>query len=95
MQVIPVVGGVASALLNVLIIFFMSIYLLTDRSGTSPGCCGCCRRAIGGRGREIFVRLDLVMRGWLESTMLAMVFVWLATWLGLTWLGLDEALALG
>ena len=29
-QVIPVVGGVASALLNVLIIFFMSIYLLTD-----------------------------------------------------------------
>ncbi len=35
------------------------------------------------------------MRGWLESTVLAMIFVAVATWAGLTILGLDEALALG
>jgi predicted PurR-regulated permease PerM len=37
----------------------------------------------------------MAMRGWLESTLLAMIFVGVATWIGLTILGLDEALALG
>jgi predicted PurR-regulated permease PerM len=39
--------------------------------------------------------LDLALRGWLESTLLAMVFVGIATWIGLSLLGLAEAAALG
>lgn len=94
-QVIPVVGGVASALLNTLIIIFMSVYLLADPGSHETGLLRLLPPGYRGRGREILERLDKVLRGWLESTVLAMVFVWLATWLGLTLLGLEEALALG
>ncbi len=94
-QVIPFVGGVASALLNTLIVIFMSIYLLTDPASHEAGLLRLLPPGYRQRGREILARLDLVLRGWLESTVLAMVFVGLATWLGLTLLGLDEALALG
>ncbi len=94
-QVVPVLGGVASALLNTLIIVFMSIYLLTDPATHEDGLLRMLPPGYRGRGREILARLDQVMRGWLESTLLAMVFVWLATWIGLTLLGLEEALALG
>lgn len=94
-QVIPVVGGVASTLLNLLIVFFMSIYLLADPGSHEAGLLRLLPPGYRSRGREVLTRLDQVLRGWLESTLLAMVFVWLATWLGLTLLGLHEALALG
>lgn len=94
-QVIPVVGGVASALLNTLIVIFMCIYLLTDPESHEAGLLRLMPPGYRSRGHEILERLDQVLRGWLESTVLAMVFVWLATWVGLTLLGLEEALALG
>ena len=93
--VIPVVGGVASVLLNILIVIFMSMYLLTDPRGHEDGLIRLLPLSYRPRGREIMDRLDMAIRGWLESTLLAMVFVAVATWLGLTLLGLDEALALG
>ncbi|MBZ0299844.1 MAG: AI-2E family transporter [Anaerolineae bacterium] len=93
--VIPVVGGVASVFLNGLIVIFMSMYLLTDPKGHEDGLIRLLPMHYRKRGREIMDRLDLAMRGWLESTLLAMVFVGIATWIGLTVLGLDEALALG
>jgi predicted PurR-regulated permease PerM len=92
--VIPVVGGVASVFLNILILIFMSLYLLTDPRGHEDGLIRLLPIPYRARGREIIDRLDMAMRGWLESTLLAMVFVGVATWLGLTILGLDEALAL-
>ncbi len=92
--VIPVVGGVASVFLNILIVIFMSMYLLTDPKGHEDGLIRLLPIHYRKRGREIMDRLDLSMRGWLESTLLAMVFVGVATWVGLTILGLDEALAL-
>ncbi|MDE0608943.1 MAG: AI-2E family transporter [Anaerolineaceae bacterium] len=94
-QVIPVVGGVASALLNTLIVIFMSVYLLTDPESHESGLLRLFPPGYRERGHEILARLDQVLRGWLESTVLAMVFVWLSTWIGLTLLGLEEALALG
>jgi predicted PurR-regulated permease PerM len=93
--VIPVVGGVASVFLNILILIFMSLYLLTDPKGHEDGLIRLLPIHYRQRGREILDRLDMAMRGWLESTLLAMVFVGVATWIGLTILGLDEALALG
>src|SRR5690606_5000083 len=92
---IPVVGGVASVFLNILILIFMSLYLLTDPKGHEDGLIRLLPIHYRQRGREILDRLDMAMRGWLESTLLAMVFVGVATWIGLTILGLDEALALG
>ncbi len=93
--VIPVVGGVASVLLNTLIVIFMSMYLLTDPHGHEEGLIRLLPIHYRLRGREILDRLDTAIRGWLESTVLAMFFVAIATSIGLTILGLDEALALG
>ena len=93
--VIPVVGGVASLFLNTLIVIFMSLYLLTDPKGHEDGLIRLLPLHYRARGRQIIDRLDTAMRGWLESTLLAMIFVGVATWIGLTILGLDEALALG
>ena len=93
--VIPVVGGVASLFLNILIIIFMSLYLLTDPRMHEDGIIRLLPIHYRERGRQIIDRLDMAMRGWLESTLLAMIFVGVATWIGLTILGLDEALALG
>ena len=93
--VIPVVGGVASVFLNILILIFMSMYLLVNPKAHEDGLIRLLPMHYRKRGREIIDRLDLAMRGWLESTVLAMVFVGVVTWIGLTLLGLDEALALG
>lgn len=93
--VIPVVGGVASLFLNILIVIFMSLYLLTDPKMHEDGIIRLLPLHYRERGRQIIDRLDMAMRGWLESTLLAMMFVGVATWIGLTILGLDEALALG
>jgi predicted PurR-regulated permease PerM len=93
--VIPVVGGVASVFLNILILIFMSMYLLVNPKAHEDGLIRLLPMYYRKRGREIIDRLDLAMRGWLESTILAMVFVGVVTWIGLTLLGLDEALALG
>jgi len=93
--VIPVLGGVASTALNTLIVVFMSLYLLTDPRGHEDGLIKLLPLDYRKRGREILDRLDDAMRGWLESTLLAMFFVGVATWLALSLLGLREALALG
>ncbi len=93
--VLPVVSGVASTLLNILIVIFMSMYLLADPKGHEEGLIRLLPISYRQRGREIMARLDMAMRGWLESTLLAMVFVGVTTWAGLTLLGLREALALG
>ena len=94
-SVVPVVSGVASTFLNVLIVIFLSIYFLTNPRGYEDGVIRLLPLFYRERGREIIDRLDLALRGWLESTLLAMVFVGVATWIGLGLLGLAEAAALG
>ncbi len=94
-SVVPVVSGVASTFLNILIVFFLSIYFMTNPRGYEDGVIRLLPMFYRRRGREIIDRLDLALRGWLESTLLAMVFVGVATWIGLGLLGLPEAAALG
>lgn len=94
-SVVPVVSGVASTFLNILIVIFLSIYFLTNPKGYEDGMIRLLPLFYRERGREIVDRLDLALRGWLESTLLAMVFVGVATWIGLGLLGLAEAAALG
>jgi predicted PurR-regulated permease PerM len=94
-SVVPVVSGVASTFLNILIVIFLSIYFMTNPTGYENGVIRLLPIFYRQRGREIIDRLDLALRGWLESTLLAMVFVGVATWIGLGMLGLAEAAALG
>lgn len=94
-SVLPVVSGVAATLLNFLIVVFLSLYFLADPRGHEDGMIKLLPMSYRPRAREIVDRLDLTLRGWLESTLLAMVFVGLVTWIALSILGLREAAALG
>lgn len=94
-SVLPLVSGVAGTLLNFLIVIFLSLYFLADPRGHEDGLIKLLPMTYRQRAREIVDRLDLTLRGWLESTLLAMVFVGLVTWIVLSILGLREAAALG
>jgi predicted PurR-regulated permease PerM len=94
-SVLPVLGGVADTLLSVLIVIFLSIYLLTDPQMHQEGLIRLFPVWYRYRVREIFVRLDFTLRGWLRATIISMAFVGVATWLGLALLGIQQAAALG
>jgi predicted PurR-regulated permease PerM len=94
-SVLPLVSGVAGTLLNLLIVIFLSLYFLADPRGHEDGLIKLAPISYRARSREIVDRLDVTLRGWLESTLLAMVFVGLVTWIALSILGLREAAALG
>jgi predicted PurR-regulated permease PerM len=94
-SVLPVLGGVADTLLSILIVFFLSIYLLADPKMHQEGLIRLFPIWYRYRVREIFARLDYTLRGWLRATIISMAFVGLATWLGLALLGIEQAVALG
>lgn len=94
-SVLPVVGGLAATLLNILIVIFLSLYFLADPRGHEDGLIRLFPISYRPRARQIVDRLDVTLRGWLESTILAMIFVGVATWLALSLLGIRESGALG
>jgi predicted PurR-regulated permease PerM len=93
--VLPVLGGVADTILSILIVLFLSIYLLADPQMHQEGLIRLFPVWYRYRVREIFARLDFTLRGWLRATVISMAFVGVATWLGLALLGIEQAVALG
>ena len=94
-SVLPVVGGVANTLLSVLIIFFISMYLLAEPETYVNGIIKLTPIWYRGRLRVILQRIDLTLRAWLSVTAVSMVVVGLGTGLGLAMLGIQEWVALG
>lgn len=94
-SVLPVIGGVTDVILSVLIVIFMSMYLLVDPDGHQNGVIRLFPISYRDRVREIFARLDITLRGWLKATVISMAFVGFFTWAGLALLGIQQALALG
>ncbi|MFN8452942.1 MAG: AI-2E family transporter [Anaerolineae bacterium] len=94
-SVLPVLGGVADTVLSILIMIFLSIYLLADPDMHQEGIIRLFPLGYRHRAREIFARLDQTLRGWLRATVLSMALVAVATWGGLTLLGIKQAAALG
>jgi predicted PurR-regulated permease PerM len=94
-SVLPVLGGVADTVLSVLIMFFLSVYLLSNPEMHSEALIRLFPLGYRSRAREIFARLDLTLRGWLRATVISMALVGVATWGGLTLLGIQQAAALG
>jgi predicted PurR-regulated permease PerM len=93
--VLPVLGGVADTILSILIVIFLSIYLLADPQMHQEGLIRLFPVWYRYRVREIIARLDYTLRGWLRATIISMAFVGVATWLGLALLGIEQAAALG
>ena len=94
-SVIPVVGGVAETILSILIVIFLSGYFLADAQAYEDGAVKLFPINYRHRVREIMERIDWSLRRWLEATLLSMIFTALLTWLGLSILGLHQAVALG
>jgi predicted PurR-regulated permease PerM len=93
--VLPVIGGVTDVVLSILIVIFMSMYLLVDPTGHQEGMIRLFPLGYRHRVREILARLDLMLRGWLKATVISMAFVAVATWVGLSLIGIQQSLALG
>jgi predicted PurR-regulated permease PerM len=93
--VIPVLGGVADTILSLLIVIFLSMYLLADPEGHLNGALKLFPVWYRRRAREIFVRVDETLRGWLRATVISMAFVGVATGILLSLLGIQQAAALG
>jgi predicted PurR-regulated permease PerM len=94
-SVLPFVGDVASTFLSVLIVLFLSLYFLADPRGYTDGMVRLFPVWYRDRVREILDRIYDALRGWLEGTFISMIFVGVATWLGLSFLHLEQAAALG
>ncbi len=94
-SVLPVVGGVANTLLSILIIFFISMYLLAEPELYVNGIIKLTPKWYRNRLRVILRRIDLTLRAWLSVTGVSMIVVGLGTGLGLAMLGIQEWVALG
>ncbi|MBE2270034.1 MAG: AI-2E family transporter [Anaerolinea sp.] len=94
-QVLPVLGGVADTVLSVLIVIFLSLYLLANPQMHQEGLIKLFPLNYRHRVREIIARLDLMLRGWLRATIISMGFVAIATGIGMALLGIQQAAALG
>lgn len=94
-QVLPVLGGVADTVLSILIVIFLSMYLLANPQMHQEGLIRLVPLWYRHRVREIVARLDLMLRGWLRATIISMAFVAIATGVGMALLGIQQAAALG
>lgn len=94
-SVLPVVSGVASTLLSIIIVIFLSLYLLAEPRKYEDGATKLFPIWYRPRVRFIIDRIDFTLRLWLQGQLLLMIFVGFVTWLGLAILGLQQALALG
>ncbi len=94
-SVLPVVSGVASTLLSILIVLFLSLYLLTDAKTYEDGVIRLFPLGYRGRVRYIIDRIDFTLRLWLQGQLLLMLIVGIVSGLGMALLGLQPAVALG
>jgi len=93
--VIPFLGDLASTVLAVLIIFFLSMYFLAEPDRYIDGVITLTPLWYRTRTREIFVRLDKTLRAWVGVTVTSMLVVGVGTGAGLAFLGVQEWVALG
>lgn len=94
-SVLPVVSGVASTLLSIVIVVFLSMYLLAEPQMHEEGLIKLFPLWYRDRVRFIINRIDFTLRIWIQGQLLLMMIVGIVTWLGLTILGLQQAVALG
>jgi len=94
-SVLPLLGGVADTVLSILIVLFLSLYLLADTDGHQKGVIRLFPLWYRERALQIMVRLGVTLRGWLKATLFSMIFVGFATWIGLELIGIQQAAALG
>lgn len=93
--VFPFVGGVASTLLSLLVVFFMTGYFLATPDVYLQGMITMVPIRYRPRAQEIVNAINLTMRGFLQAKILSMVLVGFGAFVGLSLLGIPLAPALG
>ena len=93
-SVIPLIGGVASALVSVFIVVFVSVYLIAEPDKYIHGVVRLSPLWYRDRMREIFVRIDETIRAWVQVTLASMLFIGFVTGIGLAMVGVQQWLAL-
>ncbi len=94
-QVFPFVGGVASILLSLLIVFFMSIYFVADPGTYQRGMIRLVPRFYRVRAKEIIDRIEQSLRRFLQVQVVIMLLTGLSTGLAMFFMGVPLAGALG
>jgi predicted PurR-regulated permease PerM len=92
---LALVGNVIAILLNTLVLIFLTLYFLAEPDTYQEGLIKLFPIWYRQRVRAILIRLELMLRKWLQATLLSMIFVGVLTWIGLQVLGLQQAVALG
>lgn len=94
-SVLPLIGGVLSGVLSVLIIFFLCMYLLAEPERYVNGIVRLTPLWYRDRMRQILARLDSTVRAWIGVTVLSMLVAGVGTSLGLALIGVRQWAALG
>jgi len=92
---IPFLGDLAATVLGFLVVFFLSMYFLAEPDRYIDGVIKLTPLWYRSRTREIFQRLDNILRAWIGVTFISMVVVGVGTGIGLALLGIREWAALG
>lgn len=93
-SVVPLLGGVASAFLSLLIVIFICLYLIAEPDRYIDGMIKLAPIWYRNRSLEIMVRLDSTIRAWLRVTGASMLFTGVATGIGLALIGIQQWAAL-
>lgn len=94
-SVLPLIGGVASAVLSTLIILFLCMYFIAEPDRYIRGVIGLTPIWYRERAHEIMMRLDETARSWVRITGASMLITGLGTAVGLALIGIQQWAALG
>ncbi len=94
-EVFPFVGSLASTLLSVLIVVFLGVYFVSDPGMHERGLIKLVPLRYRPRANEILIKLDKVLRGFLQGQLVLMVLTGVSTGAGLAIIGVPFAGALG
>jgi len=94
-SVVPILGGVASSALSIVIVFFVCLYLIAEPQRYLNGVIALTPIWYRDRTREIIWRIGDTVEAWLLVAGVSMIIVGVGTGLGLALMGIQQWLALG
>ncbi|MDQ2713536.1 MAG: AI-2E family transporter [Chloroflexota bacterium] len=94
-SIVPLLTGIADAVLNVLLVTILSIYLLLDGSRVSSGFRRAMPRSQRGRVRFLFNTLQQVVGGYIRGQLFLCALIGMLVGIGMQVIGVPYAILLG
>lgn len=93
-SVVPFVSGVANTLLSILIVLFLTVFMLAEPDRYRSGIIQLVPLWYRERAEHIVFRLGVLMRRWIYGQIIGMTVTGVGTFIGLWIIGMNEAAAL-